>query len=55
MKKFEVPLAAAEYSPTEVPAGYYYQIPERPIYKRYPVYAPGRERKASSRRQIWPL
>jgi len=39
----EVPLADARYSPVHVPENFYYAIPERPIYKSYPVYAPGRE------------
>jgi hypothetical protein len=26
-----------------VSSGYYYKIPVRPIYKQYPVYAPGHE------------
>ncbi len=43
LRTFEVPLADPDYSPVQVPASFYYQIPERPIYKSYPVYAPGRE------------
>jgi hypothetical protein len=39
----EVPLANPEFSPKHVSADYYYRIPVRPIYKTYPVYAPGRE------------
>lgn len=39
----EVPLADPAGSPKHVTAEYYYQIPVRPIYKLYPVYAPGRE------------
>jgi len=45
MKDLEVPLARSEYSPKHVPASFYYQIPERPIYKSYPVYHPDREPK----------
>jgi hypothetical protein len=30
-------------SPKHAPAEYYYRIPVRPIYKSYPVYAPGHE------------
>jgi hypothetical protein len=45
LRTFEVPLADPGYSPVQVPASFYYQIPERPIYKSYPVYAPGRESK----------
>src|SRR5437899_9428532 len=43
MEKLEVPLANPIGSPKQVSADYYYRIPVRPIYKQYPVYAPGRE------------
>ena len=43
MATLEVPLANPIGSPKHVPAEYYYKIPVRPIYKSYPVYAPGRE------------
>ena len=43
MEELEVPLADAAYSPKHVSAEYYYKIPVRPIYKSYPVYAPGKE------------
>jgi hypothetical protein len=39
----EVPLANPVGSPKHVPADYYYRIPVAPIYKNYPVYAPGHE------------
>jgi len=39
----EVPLADPVGSPKHVSADYYYRVPVRPIYKSYPVYAPGRE------------
>jgi hypothetical protein len=39
----EVPLADPSASPKHVSSDYYYRIPVRPIYKGYPVYAPGRE------------
>ncbi|HSE97083.1 MAG TPA: hypothetical protein VLD57_02360 [Blastocatellia bacterium] len=39
----EVPLPNPEFSPKAFPADYYYRIPVRPIYKSYPVYAPGKE------------
>jgi hypothetical protein len=39
----EVPLANPAGSPKHISADYYYKIPVRPIYKQYPVYAPGRE------------
>jgi hypothetical protein len=38
----EVPLADPAASPKHVSSDYYYRIPVRPIYKGYPVYAPGR-------------
>jgi hypothetical protein len=43
MATLEVPLANPIGSPKHVPASYYYKIPVRPIYKTYPVYAPGYE------------
>src|SRR3974377_2159999 len=43
MAALEVPLANPIGSPKHVPADYYYKIPVRPIYKQYPVYAPGHE------------
>jgi Di-haem oxidoreductase, putative peroxidase len=39
----ELPLANREFSPTHIDEAAYYRIPERVIYKSYPVYAPGRE------------
>src|SRR5579864_2445129 len=39
----EVPLANPVGSPKHISSDYYYKIPVRPIYKNYPVYAPGRE------------
>jgi len=42
MNGLEVPLANPIASPKQVSADYYYKIPVRPIYKQYPVYAPGR-------------
>jgi hypothetical protein len=39
----EIPLADPKSSPRHVPAEYYYQIPVRPIYKSYIVYAAGHE------------
>ncbi len=38
----EVPLVYQNGSPKHVPAEYYYKIPVRPIYRSYPIYAPGR-------------
>ena len=43
MAALELPLADPSVSPKHVPADYYYRIPVRPIYKSYPVYAPGKE------------
>jgi len=43
ISSLEVPLANPVGSPKHVPADYYYRIPVRPIYRDYPVYAPGRE------------
>jgi hypothetical protein len=43
MASLEVPLADPSGSPVHVSADYYYRIPVRPIYKSYPVYAPGKE------------
>jgi hypothetical protein len=43
LRTLEVPLANPAFSPEQVPASFYYQIPERPIYKSYSVYAPGHE------------
>jgi hypothetical protein len=39
----QVPLADEAASPKHVTADDYYRMPVRPIYKSYPVYAPGRE------------
>lgn len=43
LKSLEVPNPDPRYSPVAVPVEYYYRVPIRPIYKTYPVYAPGRE------------
>lgn len=43
MAGLEVPLAEQSASAKHVEADYYYRIPVRPIYKSYPVYAPGQE------------
>ena len=43
MATLEIPLADPVGSPKHVSAEYYYRIPVRPIFKQYPVYAPGRE------------
>jgi hypothetical protein len=41
--RHEIPLADPVGSPKHVSSDYYYRIPVRPIYKGYPVYAPGHE------------
>ena len=43
MDRVEIPLAKPVGSPKHVSADYYYRIPVRPVYRQYPVYAPGRE------------
>jgi hypothetical protein len=43
MSVLEIPLSDPASSPKHIPAEYYYRIPMRPIYKSYPVYAPGKE------------
>ena len=43
MEELEVPLADPIGSPKHISADYYYRMPVRPIYKSYPVYAPGKE------------
>src|SRR5262245_54888675 len=40
---FEVPLAQSNYSPIHISEEAYYRIPERVLYKTYPVYHPSRE------------
>jgi hypothetical protein len=39
----ELPTVEPAYSPKQITADYYYQIPVRPIYRSYPVYRPDRE------------
>lgn len=43
LSTLQIPLAEPSASPIQVSADYYYKIPIRPIYKSYPVYAPGKE------------
>jgi hypothetical protein len=43
LASWQLPLATAAASPVYVTSDYYYRIPVRPIYKSYPVYAPGKE------------
>ncbi|MCI0388329.1 MAG: hypothetical protein MOB07_06140 [Acidobacteria bacterium] len=39
----QMPLADADATPVHITADYYYRMPVRPIYRSYPVYAPGKE------------
>ena len=43
MLELEIPLANPIGSPKHINADYYYRIPERQIYKSYPMYSPGKE------------
>src|SRR5262245_59910503 len=43
LASLEVPLAHPEASATHISSDYYYKIPARPIYRSYPIYAPGKE------------
>jgi mono/diheme cytochrome c family protein len=43
VETLELPLANPRYSPVHIDEAAYYRIPERVIYRSYPVYAPGRE------------
>jgi hypothetical protein len=43
LRTLEIPLAVPDRSPVHISADYYYRIPVRPIYRSYPIYAPGRE------------
>ena len=40
---FELPLVRADRSAQHATPGYYYRLAVRPIYKSYPIYAPGHE------------
>ena len=42
LEEMDVPVSQPAYSQKAVAPEYYYQIPVAPIYKSYPVYAPGR-------------
>lgn len=41
--ELEVPLAQSEYSPKHISEADYYRIPERVLYRTYPVYHPDLE------------
>ena len=43
LTNLELPLANPTRSPKHISGEYYYRIPVRPIYKSYPIYAPGKE------------
>jgi hypothetical protein len=43
LKDWELPLADTNYTQTPVSQEFYYRLPERVIYKTYPVYHPDRE------------
>ncbi len=43
VRELEVPLAKPEFSPKHISEADYYRIPERVIYRTYPVYHPDRE------------
>ncbi len=43
MASLELPLASRGAPPEHIPSDYYYRMPVRPIYKSYPIYAPGKE------------
>ncbi len=40
---YELPLSSPKHSPQHVSREYYYALPERVLYKSYPVYHPDRE------------
>src|SRR5438309_1436382 len=42
LDQLDVPVSAPSYSQKPVSPEYYYRIPVAPIYRSYPVYAPGR-------------
>ena len=43
MASVELPLASTGVPPEHISSDYYYRMPVRPIYKSYPIYAPGKE------------
>ena len=43
LHQYELPLATPERTPRHVPAAYYEALPERTLYRSYPVYHPDRE------------
>src|SRR5688572_15593379 len=43
LASFELPLVHKEASPKHVATDYYYRMSVRPVYRSYPIYAPGKE------------
>jgi len=43
LRSVALPLASTGAPPEHISRDYYYRMPVRPIYKSYPIYAPGRE------------
>jgi len=43
IRSWSLPLVGLGEPPTYVTADYYYRMPERTIYRTYPIYAPGKE------------
>jgi len=43
LRLMELPLADTNYTPAPAPPAYYYSLGTLPIYKSYPIYAPGKE------------
>ena len=43
MATVELPLASTGVPPEHISSDYYYRMPVRPIYRSYPIYAPGKE------------
>jgi hypothetical protein len=43
LKEFQLPPPGTDIRSEHVPPDYYYALPERPIYRTYPVHAPGHE------------
>jgi hypothetical protein len=43
LRSWALPLVGLGQPPTYISADYYYRMPERAIYRAYPIYAPGKE------------
>lgn len=43
LREVELPLASTGALPEHISHDFYYRMPARPIYKSYPIYAPGKE------------